>query len=80
MTLLLLQMRDSEVSGFSSNNLELEDSSWEADTIEWDYKSNETDLEMIFEGPMNSNEEMSLMGHEGWIWWVMPRVSLGIYC
>ena len=62
-TPLLLQMGDSKVSGFSSNGSGADSSSW-ADTIDWGYGSDETDLEMIFHGPMDSDIEMSLMGQE----------------
>ena len=37
---------------------------WKADTIDWDYVSNKTDPDMIFDGPMDSDDEVSLMGQE----------------
>ena len=36
------------MSGFSSGSSGSDGSSWEADTIDWDYESDETDPEMIF--------------------------------
>ena len=63
-TPLLLQMGDSKVSGFSSNGSGVESSSWRADTIDWGYGSDQTDPEMIFHRPMDSDIEMSLMGQE----------------
>ena len=41
---LLLRMGDSEMSRFSSGSSRSDGSSWEADTIDWDYESNEIDL------------------------------------
>jgi len=38
-TPLPLQMGDSEVSGFSSDGSGSEDSSWRADSVDWDYES-----------------------------------------
>ena len=60
-THLLLQMGDSEVSGFSSDSSGT-DGSWEADTIDWDFDSDESDSEMIFQNPMDNDVEASLMG------------------
>ena len=38
-TPLLLQMGDSEVSGFSSDVSGSKDSSWRADSVDWDNES-----------------------------------------
>ena len=59
--LLYFCSEDSEVLGFSSDSLGLEDSSWRADTRYWNSEFNETDTQMIFDGAMDSDDEVSLM-------------------
>ena len=59
-TYLLLQMGDSEVLGFSSDSSGSDGSSWEADTIDQGFDSDESDSEMIFQDPMDNDVEASL--------------------
>ena len=34
------------------------------DIMDWDYETDETDSKMIFAGPMDSDDAMSLIGHK----------------
>ena len=63
-TSLFLQMRDSEVSGFSSDSSGSDGSSWEADTVNWDDESDETDPEMIFHDPIDIDDVVSVKEEE----------------
>ena len=36
-----------------------------ANHMDWDYKSDETDPEIIFNAPPDSKDAVSLMGHDG---------------
>jgi len=63
-TSLLLQMGDSEVSEFSSDSSGSDGSSWEADTIDWDYESDKTDPEIIFHDPIDIDDVVSVKEKE----------------
>ena len=47
---LLLQMGDSKMSGSSSDGPELESLSWIADSMDWEFESDETDPKVILKG------------------------------
>ena len=61
---LFLQMGDSDMTGLSSDSSRSEGSSSRASTIDWGYESDEATPEVIFFNPMESGDEMSLMGQE----------------
>jgi len=63
-TFLLLQMGDSKMSGFSSGNSWSDGLSWEVDTINWDYKLDKTDPEMIFHDPIGIDDKVSMEEEE----------------
>ena len=62
--LLLLQMGDSDMPGSSSDGSGSESLSWMADHMDWDYESDETDPEIIFNAPPNSKDAVGLVGHD----------------
>ena len=63
-TSLLLQIGDSKMSGFSFESSGLDGLSWEADTIDWDYESDEADPEIIFYDPIGIDDEVSVEEEE----------------
>jgi len=56
-------MVDYDVSGSASNSSESESLSWIANHIDWDYESDETGSEIIFNGPLDSKNAVDLVGH-----------------
>ena len=63
-THLILRMGDSEMSGFSSSNSRSDGSSWEVDTIDWDYESDETNLKRIFHDSVGMDDDDVSMKEE----------------
>ena len=61
---LFLQMGDLDMPELSHDNSCLESSSWIADTMDQDYKSDETNPEMISANLMDSDDTTGLMGQE----------------
>jgi len=57
-------MGDSDVPELSSDSSESESLSLMANSMDWDYESDETDLEIIFIGPVDSNDTVGLVGHD----------------
>ena len=58
---LLLQMGDSEMSGSSSDGPESESLSWIADSMDWEFESDETDPKVILKSsPDNLNAEIHM--------------------
>ena len=49
--------------GLSSDSSGTESLSWIANSMDWDYESDETDPETIFSGPKGSVDTMGLVGH-----------------
>ena len=47
----------------SFDSSETESLSWIANSMDWDYESDETDPETIFSGPKGSVNMMGLVGH-----------------
>ena len=57
-------MGDSDVPELSSDSSESESLSWMANSMDWDYESDETNPEIIFISPMDSNDIVGLVGHD----------------
>jgi len=62
---LLLQMGDLDMPELSYDNSGFESSSWIANIMDWDYESDETNPEIIYSNPMDSDDITDLMGQEG---------------
>lgn len=58
---LFLQMGDSDTPKLSFDSSSSEGSSWKADTMDCGYESDETNSEVTFANPMDSDNMTSLM-------------------
>jgi len=56
-TPLLLQVGDSEMSEFSSGSSGSDGSSWEANTIDWDYEWDDTDPNLILHDSLGMDDD-----------------------
>ena len=63
MKILILQMGDSDMPGLSSDSSGTKSLSWIANSMDWNYESDEIDPETIFIGPEDSVDTLGLVGH-----------------
>ena len=52
------------MSGSTSSSSESESLSWIANHMDWDYESDETDPEIIFNGPPDSKNAVDIVRHD----------------